>query len=250
MKIAALTLLLLLFTAAPGAAQTTVTDPNHREALKHYRMGQELLTSEKFDKAVDEFQAAIELEPLMAMAHYGLGQAHMGLRRYASAVQAFTGCKDAYQRLANQRQANGFAADRNTDDEIRFLRERLIAIRTGQLKGAAGGPAAEARYESKLEELEGMKRNKRFENADTAVPGEVLLALGSAYYRNNQPVEAEREWQAAVAVNPRLGEAYSNLAVRYMMTGRKKEAEEAVKAAEKTKFRVNPQLKADIAKMQ
>jgi hypothetical protein len=52
-----------------------------------------------------------------------------------------------------------------------------------------------------------------------------------------------------VTTNPKLGEAHSNLAVLYMMTGRKKEAEEAIKAAEKTKFRVNPQLKADISKM-
>ena len=34
-----------------------------------------------------------------------------------------------------------------------------------------------------------------------------------------------------------------------MMTRRKKEAENAVKAAEKSGFRVNPQLKDDINKM-
>ncbi len=37
-----------------------------------------------------------------------------------------------------------------------------------------------------------------------------------------------------------------HLAVIYMMTKRKKEAEEAVKSAEKAGFRVNPQLKEDI----
>ena len=248
MKILALAL--VLFVAAAGTARSQgVEDAKHREALQHYRAGQELLSSERFDKAAEEFQTAIGLDPLLTLAHYGLGQAYMGLKRYASAIQAFTGCKTAYERLATMRETDAFKADRNTDDEIRYLRERLLAIRTNQLKDSAGGPAAEAKFESRLEELEGMKRGKRFEKAETAVPGEVHLALGSALYRNNQRPEAEVSWQAAVAANPKLGEAHSNLAVLYLTSGRKKEAEAAIKAAEKTKFRVNPQLKADIAKM-
>jgi len=50
-------------------------------------------------------------------------------------------------------------------------------------------------------------------------------------------------------VNSKLGEAHNNLAVLYMQTGRKAEAEEAVKAAERARFRVHPQLKEDIRKM-
>jgi tetratricopeptide (TPR) repeat protein len=247
MKIVALTL--VLFLAAGGTARAQVEDAKHREALQHYRAGQELLSSEKFDQAAGEFSKAIDLDPLLTLAHYGLGQSYMGLKRYASAVQAFNGCKQAYERLAVMRQTDAFRADRNTDDEITYLRERLVAVRSGALKGSAGGPAAEAQLESRLQELEGMKRGKRFENAATAVPGEVHLALGSALYRNNQRPEAEVSWQAAVAANPKLGEAHNNLAVIYMMSGRKKEAEAAIKAAEKNKFRVNPQLKADISKM-
>jgi tetratricopeptide (TPR) repeat protein len=248
MKIVALTLVLLIGAAGTARGQAA-DDAKHREALQHYRSGQELLSSEKFDRAAEEFMRAIDLDPLLTLAHYGLGQSYMGLKRYASAVQAFTGCKQAYERLAVMRQTDAFKADRNTEDEIRYLRERLIAVRGQQLKGAAGGPAAEAQLESRLEELEGMKRGRRFDKAETAVPGEVHLALGSALFRNNQRAEAEAAWQAAVAANPKLGEAHSNLAVLYLTSGRKKQAEEAIKAAEKTKFRVNPQLKADIAKM-
>jgi tetratricopeptide (TPR) repeat protein len=247
MKIIALTL--VLFIAAAGAARAQVEDAKHREALQHYRAGQEFLSSERFDRAAEEFTKAIDLDPLLTLAHYGLGQSYMGLKRYASAAQAFTTGKQAYERLASMRQTDAFRADRNTDDEITYLRERLVAVRSGMLKGSAGGPAAEAQLESRLQELEGMKRGKRFEKAETAVPGELHLALGSAFYRNSQRAEAEASWQAAVAANPKLGEAYSNLAVLYMMSGRKKEAEESIKSAEKAKFRVNPQLKADIGKM-
>ena len=48
-------------------------------------------------------------------------------------------------------------------------------------------------------------------------------------------------------MNPTFGEAHSNLAVVYLITGRATEAEAEVKAAEKAGFRVNPKLKEDIA---
>jgi Flp pilus assembly protein TadD len=81
------------------------------------------------------------------------------------------------------------------------------------------------------------------------VPAEVLLALGSAYYRNGQAADAEREWLEAVHINSRFGEAHNNLAALYLQAGRKQDAESAVRSAERARFRVNPQLKADIQRM-
>ena len=52
-----------------------------------------------------------------------------------------------------------------------------------------------------------------------------------------------------MSVNSRLGEAHNNLAVLYMQRGRKADAEAAVKAAERARFRVHPQLKEDIKNM-
>ena len=53
----------------------------------------------------------------------------------------------------------------------------------------------------------------------------------------------------AIETKPSLGEAHNNLAVVYMLTMRKKEAENAVREAERAGFRVNPQLKEDIRRM-
>lgn len=55
-------------------------------------------------------------------------------------------------------------------------------------------------------------------------------------------------YKAALAVDPKFGEAHSNLAVVYLMSGRYEQAEEEVQAAEKAGFRVNPNLKDDIRK--
>ena len=75
------------------------------------------------------------------------------------------------------------------------------------------------------------------------------VQIGSAYLRSGQLPEAERSYLEATQDDPKMGSAYNNLAVVYMMTGRKKEAEEAVRTAERVGFRVNPGLKDDIRKM-
>jgi tetratricopeptide (TPR) repeat protein len=244
MKIAAIAVALIVVCA--GAAGAQVADElARRQALERFRAGQELLTAERYEQAAAEFTAAIELDSMLALAHYGLGQANMGLKRYASAVQAFTGAKDAYARLATLRQSDMLAAQRLLDDEMRELRDSLQRVRSGQIKNA--GPAIEQQLEKRLEELETMRKGRGTDRFQT--PAEVSLALGSAYFRNGQAQDAEREWVTAVASNPRLGEAHNNLAALFAMSGRKKEAEEAVKAAERARFRVHPQLKADIARL-
>ena len=245
MKTAAIVITLVMASVWPLAAQT-VDEISRRQAIERYRAGQELLTSERYEQAAAEFTAAIGLDPMLALAHYGLGQAYMGLKRYPSAIQAFTGAKDAYARMATLRQSDMLAAQRRLDDEMRELRDSLARVRGNQIRNA--GPALEQQLERRLEELETMRKGGGTDTFQT--PAEVTLSLGSAYYRNNQAQDAEREWRAAVAVNPRLGEAHNNLAVIYMVTGRKKEAEDAVRAAERARYRVHPQLKEDIRKMQ
>jgi Flp pilus assembly protein TadD len=81
---------------------------------------------------------------------------------------------------------------------------------------------------------------------DSKAPAFVSLALGSAYFRFGKLEDAEREYKAALEVDPRAGEAHSNLAVVYLETGRYADAERAVVAAEKAGFTVHPQLKQDI----
>ena len=68
--------------------------PTSRAGAKRwlYRAGEELMAGEKFERAAEEFIKAIDEGPLFTLAHYGLGQAYMNLRRYPDAVKAF---KDA-----------------------------------------------------------------------------------------------------------------------------------------------------------
>jgi tetratricopeptide (TPR) repeat protein len=243
----ALTFSTLVLVAAPAAAGQIVDEEHRRQALQHYRSGQDFFYAEQFEKAEAEYAEAIALDPLMTLAHYGRGQAFMALKRYASAVQAFSKCRDAYQQLFTLRQSDAAALDRRADQETRELKDTIAALQGRRIKSMGGSFGSVdfqvAKLEARIRDLQKMRQTAtgRFDP-----PAEVSLALGSAYFRSGSAADAEREWTAAVATNPRLGEAHNNLAVVYLQSGRYDEAEQAINSAKKAGFRVNPQLESDI----
>lgn len=63
-----------LLALGPPLAGEPTEERTRRQALLHFRAGQEAFFSEAFEKAEREFQAAITLDPLLVMAHYGLAR--------------------------------------------------------------------------------------------------------------------------------------------------------------------------------
>ena len=229
--------------AAAGAlASDAVQDRDRKEALGHYRAGEEARRGEDWAAAEREYRAAIRLDPLLTLAHYGLGQTYMSARQFPEAVVAFIGARDAYAKVAALGVSDRVAADQRREDEIRELKDSLRAIQSGQVKTVDSFAAR--RLEDRIDTLQ---RQRHRDDGAVEVPAEFSLALGSAYFRSGKLADAEREYSAAVKANPKLGEACNNLAVVYMLTGRFDEAEKAVQQAEKAGFKVNPQLKKDIA---
>lgn len=236
----------LLLLGAPADAQI-VDEARRTEAIEHYRRGQTLMFAEQFDAAAEAFSRAIARDPLLTLAHYGLGQAYMALRRYASAIEAYTACREAHRGLFALHQRRVIDLDRRSQEEVRELKDAITALQSGRVKSvAATVDARVAALENRIRDLERMRGQ---DSGTFRVPAEVSLALGSAYFRNGDRADAEREWRAAVDVNPRLGEAHNNLAVIFLLTARPQDAAEAVRQAERSGFRVNPQLKADIARL-
>lgn len=237
-----LTVACILLTTSAADAQELASDADRREAFRHYRTGQELLSGEQYEKAVEAFRRSIKYDPLLTDAHYGLGQSFMGLQRYASAIQAFNGCIDAVRRLHDLRQRDRVATDKAIDEEIRELKDSVRRVASGQVR--VGQPQLkQTQLEQRIQELE---RSRSTLSTNFEVPATVLLSLGSAHFRNGDRAAAEQHWSEAVKVNSKLGEAWNNLAVIHLGAGRKKEAEDAVRNAERAGFRVNPRLKDDI----
>ncbi|MCA1585724.1 MAG: tetratricopeptide repeat protein [Acidobacteria bacterium] len=232
---------LLAIPATPGAAQTLASAEDRREALIAYRTGQEWLSSEQWEKAIAAFDRAVALDRLFTDAHYGRGQAFVALRRYTSAIQAYGRCLEAARDLHGLRDKDRLEADNRLNDLLFELRDTLRRMR------AQGGRELRAtQLEDRIRDLE---RSRSAAQGPFQAPAGVLLALGSAHFRNGDRALAEHYWSEAVKVDGKLGEAWNNLAVVYLRGGRKKEAEDAVTNAERAGFRVNPRLKDDIRAM-
>jgi tetratricopeptide (TPR) repeat protein len=236
-----LSLLMVALVSSYADAQKIADEQSRRQAVDLYRTGMEFMSSERFDKAAEAFMASIERDPLLTVAHYQLGQAYMNLKRPVSALQAYKGCLDAMETLHHLEESNKFEVDKQRQEIIRELRTELNQT-TQKID-----PLKRTVLEQRVHDME-QERSGSIGGPFRA-PAFVLLAMGSAHFRNGDREAAEAQWRAAVDSNPKLGEAHNNLAVIYLQKGQKTEAENAVKLAEKNGFKVNPQLKEDIKKL-
>jgi tetratricopeptide (TPR) repeat protein len=228
------------FSLLAASASAQSVEPDRRLAEMHYKNGLSLMRAESWDEAADEFKAAYGLDNQMAMAYYNLGQCRMSQKRYDEAAAAYKQCKQCFANLNRLSTKERNARDRERRDEIQELKNELTRVHT--YKGI-NVEAYVTRTEDRIRVLESLQ----FKDSDRIEPpGEISLALGSAFFRLELLPEAEREYKEAVSLNGKLGAAHNNLAVIYMLTGRVEEANSAMKLAEKNGFRVNPRFKDDL----
>jgi tetratricopeptide (TPR) repeat protein len=220
-------LLLLLQLAAPQAAPS--------QARAHLVQGDALLRAERFGEAIDEFRAALRLDQLLVMAHYGLGQAHMAQREYRSAVVAFRGARDAYAELDGRRMQVELALQASE------LQRRMGAMQYP--KATEGSVETGPQLDDRVGE-DPTKANVR----PVRTPAPLSLALGSAHFRAGDLPDAELAYRGAIAADPGLGEAHNNLAVVLLLTGRAEEAGQELRLARAAGFRVAQALEDDVAK--
>ncbi len=215
-------------------------------ALAHYRIGLDHLQVEEWDKAVVAFRSATDTDPTFEMAYYGLGRAHLGQKQYDAAAAALVRCRDLYAAQSGRRFANAQDAQRYRKDQMMEIDEIIRQYQSGPQTMRTSETIRQLNERKRqLQETINRGTNLAIENT---VPAYVSLSLGSAYFRSGRTADAEREYKAAVSADPKTGEAHSNLAALYLHSGRYSEADNAVKAAERTGFKVNPNLKDDIKK--
>jgi tetratricopeptide (TPR) repeat protein len=238
----------LVFVVAPWLALAALADQGpdrarRDQAVRHYRAGMQAMHAESWEQAEREFSAAVELDALLEVAHYGLGQVYMATRRYPEAVRAYTRCREAFHQGVALLLMDRATAERRLEDQIQATQDSLRQLQGGRVRTANTGASIQ-RLEDQIRSLQ--RQRKRDTQGPLPTPPSISLALGSALFRTGAFADAELEYRAALSADPQLGEAYNNLAVVYMLTGRLEEAEAALASAEKAGFRVNAQLKRDI----
>jgi protein O-GlcNAc transferase len=240
--------LLLSIIAVASVGHLHAAQLSEREqhaATQHFKRGMEDLLSEHYETAEREFRDAVKIDPLYDAAFYGLGQVYMATRQFESAVKAYIAAREAFKSATAAESLASVSTDRRLRDQIDALKDYERNL-TRQM-AASRNPAAQSvidRIHDQIQQMEG--RMHRVGGPPPPVPAGYSMALGSAYFRLNQLPDAEREYTAAIEVDPAFGEAHSNLAVVYFVTGRIAEADASLKAAAKAGFKVNPKLKDDV----
>jgi len=240
--------LVLVAVALSSFASAASAQPPKRErnrAMIDYRLGDEEMRAEQWEKAAAAFQRAIDIDPAFEMAYYGLGRALMPQKKYPQAVVAFTKCRDLYSQAAGRQFTSVQDAQRYRAERLTEIDEMVRQIQSGP-QTAQRAEQARQLGEQRRQIQDAIQRGNAV-SMEATVPPWVSLALGSAFFRLERFADAEREYKATIAADAKTGEAHNNLAVVYLETGRFEDAEKALKAAEKTGFRVNPQLKDDVA---
>ena len=239
---------LTLQTPAPRAVIT----PDIQRAQQHDRAGWSRVDAKDFAGAAREFEAALQIYPEYADALHGLGKSRMALKDFAGAARAFERCRDAYAQEGTRDAEQRLLANRARQNQIETLRRRLADLEGPQpvsATGRAGAPSTTTEVidlKQQIREIQAQRESGPATGQPSPVPAFVSLALGSAYFRLDRLPDAEREFRAAIAVDPKFGEARSNLALVCLLTGRAAEAQEHVKVAEEARFSVNPELKRQI----
>lgn len=238
-------LLLVVATMSYPVDARQLSEREQAAASQHFKRGMESLLAERYDVAETEFKGAVAIDPLYDAAFYGLGQVYMATKRYDAALKAYLAAREAFKSATAAETLAGTESDRRIRDQIQTLKDN----ERNMMRLAGQGPGSQQTIDQIREQIQQLesRKSRRAGAAPPPVPSGISMAIGSAYFRLNDLASAEKEYKAAVEANPNFGEAHSNLAVVYLVTGRAAEADAEVKAAEKVGFRVNPKLKTDIA---
>ncbi len=243
-------LIVALLAGQTPAPRTTLT-PDLQRAQQHDRRGWTQFDARDFQGAVESFEAAVQIHAGYADALYGLGKARMALQQYSAAVHALERSRDAYAHTGTEEAEYRLLANAARQNQVNVLKRRLENLESPTSSSMSSGiPAAQNTETQDLKQQIRTLQAERDAGPTVAklspVPSFVSLTLGSAYFRVDRLPDAEREFRAALAVEPKFGEALSNLALVCLLTGRAQEAQSYVRVAEEAKFTVNPELKRRI----
>jgi tetratricopeptide (TPR) repeat protein len=219
-------------------------DPNLTRAREHYSVGWEHMRSEAFERAAAEFQLATDFDPNFAMAWYGLGRAHMALRRYQQAALNLEQSRNLFTAEVSRRFVTRMDADRARRDRVMELED----IRNQYLKGPQTNQSREMLrlVENQLRYTNDTIEREIGADFSNTVPAFVSLSLGSAYFRIERFADAERAYRDAIRSDGSAGAAHNNLAVLYLIQGRLAESADQMRAAERAGLTIDPELKAQL----
>lgn len=222
---------LLALLALCAALAVGCSNPEETKA-EHVRRGEQFLKERRWQEATLEFRNAVQIDPDLAAAHWGLAQAYEQLGRATEAIEELQRAVklDPNNTAARLKLANAFllAHSRYKNAEYVAHAERLAAeiverhpqdpdghILTANVIFFKGGPDAAKQAEAKLQYAIGLNPQRV----------ESHLGLAKFYLLSNRQPDAEAAFRRAVSVNERSSLAHVEFGKYLVQTGRSAQAE-------------------------
>jgi len=183
-----------------------------------FEQGKELLRSERYQEAADQFNAAIQLQWTFTSAHIELGNAYSALGYFERALNAYQNAleADASSILAHYNIGVTFA-DAGDKDQAREWLLRTVKV--------------DSSYRPAYIQLARLSQRDHVAIALLLRAGRVVpkvaapfIEAGNIYYQNTEYARAMRCYQRALRVDPWNAQAFFRLGLAHYRNGRLVEA--------------------------
>ncbi len=175
----------------------------------------------EYDKAIEEYEKALALNPTHVEAHNNLGNAYLSKGKYDKAIEEYEKALAGNPSLveAHNNMGNAYARKGEFDKAIEAFEKALVSNPTHVEAHNNLGNAymIKGKYDKAIEEYE-----KALALNPTHV--EAHNNLGNAYVRKGEYDKAIEEFEKALASNPNLTGAYLNVGNIYYAKGMLDEA--------------------------
>jgi len=228
----------------PPLAQEASYDP-HRFMLarSHYEKGLKLLARDRESDGEQELLEAVKVFPLLAEAYLELGHLSMKKGDFTQGLERYQHARDALAGWQGMKRLQEAERQRRLQESMDILQERIEDLQRSQRPNDIG------KVQQEMVRLEKHKQEKINDQPSEGTPftPEVHFFIGTALMKLERFEDATREFQQALTLRPRFGEAHNNLAVICLYRKDYAASWEHVHAAEEVGVRVNPQFREELA---
>ncbi|MDE0634276.1 MAG: tetratricopeptide repeat protein [Candidatus Poribacteria bacterium] len=187
-------------------AYKTAHDLKPDDAMIHHQLGNIYSKQGKRSEAITHQQRAITIDPTLASAHYQLGLLYTQENRLAKAISAYE---------------TAYAADPELIETLYNLAQ--VHRRNGNKQAAREKMQLfekQKKIVKPIQELRGALQRTR----ESTQRAKILANIGRLYLKNKHYKKAVKEYEKAIALNPKGTEAYNGVGIAYTMLKRYSEA--------------------------
>lgn len=229
------------------SAVPAVTPSDVDKAMRFSQRGFAAFESSNLKKARLQFEKALNVVPDLPDAHLGLGHVAISENRYEDALWEYEAARDSYPKLGALLFDIEMKRFQELRNQIPRLQQDLMMIQRGDL------PMSSSDQRMRISEIQ--QRIRDIEKMPTPTPdtvgdppASIHFFVGNALTRLGRWEQAVESYEAAVAADPKYGQAYHNLAVAYWRAGRVEDAMNSLNRAKELGATVNPNLESDLRK--